>query len=141
MDYKFLLVCVPLLLTGFIISYFFLKPYLKDKNTGLLILRWYPILALCALLLLIVASYLQKGPDYFEEGITQLRKSEYVKSKVGDFETYTYNNLPKETNPVKFNIQLSGNGVDLFLTCTMRYIDKKWKLTHIKSDSLRLQKE
>ncbi|OKS88946.1 hypothetical protein [Mucilaginibacter polytrichastri] len=141
MDYKFLLICSIFLLVGFIVSYLFIKPYSQNKDTRGLILKWYPIFALGCIILLVLVSYLQKGPGYFEEGIKQLRANKYINNKVGDFQTYSYMERPKETNPIKFNIELSGKGVNLFLTCTMKYTGQKWILTRIKSDSLRLQRE
>ncbi len=86
-----------------------------------------------------LARYLMKMPPYFEQGIEQLHANKYVEEKVGDFNSYSYkkDQLPKETdNPAIFDIELIGDSINLYLTCTMVKTKEKWYLAKIKPDSV-----
>jgi hypothetical protein len=85
-----------------------------------------------------------KGPEYFEQGISQLHNSRFVKDRINDFNSYTYysEKLPKETdNPAIFQVELHGDSLNLYVTCTMKKDGDQWKLIKIKQDSLSKNKQ
>jgi len=78
-------------------------------------------------------------PAYFEQGIEQLHKSKYIKEHIGDFSSYTYysSKLLKEPgNPASFQVEIPGDSIILFLTCTMSKTENKWQLVGIQQDSI-----
>ena len=79
-----------------------------------------------------------RGPKYFEQGVDQLHKSDYVRSKIGSFSSYTFRSdqLPKKPiDSAAFQIELDANDT-LYLTCVMKKIGDNWKLVKIQQDSI-----
>lgn len=77
-------------------------------------------------------------PDYFEQGVDQLHKSQFIKNKIGGFSSYSYNTDSMPAKPMKnavFQIELNASDT-LYLTCTMKKIGGNWKLVRIHQDSV-----
>lgn len=116
-----------------------LKPHLKTIENKKLLLRYAIILGVIALGGAAILWYVMRDPDYFEEGIDQLHESQYVQSKIGDFNSYSYYPAKFPKNPTKvavFQVTILGDKLHLFLTCTMNRVGNEWKLTTIKEDSV-----
>jgi len=116
-----------------------IKPYLKSRDGRKSLLMWFSILFLISTSGYLLISHLMKGPKYFEQGISQLHGSKFVKDRINDFNAYTYysEKLPKETdNPAIFQVELHGDSLNLYVTCTMKREGEQWKLINIRQDSL-----
>jgi hypothetical protein len=84
------------------------------------------------------AWYVMSEPAYFEQGIEQLHTSKYIKNRIGGFSSYTFQEsqlLQQPKSPVDFQVEIHGDSLNLFLTCTMTRIKDSWHLSKIKEDS------
>ena len=95
------------------------------------------VLAICSFTGYFLVKYLTKGPDFFEQGLAQLRSNKDVIVTVGDFQTYSYNpKMFRELNhQAIFDVELEGNDTALYLTCIMRNTPNGWLLSKVKRDS------
>lgn len=127
---------------GLGLSYLFFRPYLK-RFPSKLIYTWVLVLSILALGGYVLVYYSTKGPDFFEAGVEQLRRNNYVNSKVGDFQSYSYNEKSfKESNDqAVFEVELIGKGQVLSVTCTMIRNKNNWLLSKIKLQKLTNQIE
>lgn len=136
-----------IIFSSFYLPYIFLKPYikpyLKDRKGRIFILKCYFTFCLVCFALAMFGKYLMRGPDYFEQGIEQLHANEYVLKKINGFSSYSYRKYSLPKAPIKhaiFKVELTGDSLSLYLTCTMEKIQNDWKLTKIKQDSISINK-
>jgi hypothetical protein len=99
---------------------------------------------LIALFLLSLAGYLivvrlTREPDFFEQRVAQLRTNKYINSKVGDFQTSTYNLalFKNANNKAKFDVDLYGLDDTLSLNCVMVKHKGEWILAYFKRNNLK----
>ena len=123
------------------ISFFSLKPYLKNPAQRKTLIRVGLILLPLSLLGYLAVTYINSKPDSFERGVEMLKSNKEIQSKIGDFDSYTFfeENLPKkEDNPASFKVELQGSQASVYLTCKIkRDTLGRWHFLKIKQDSLK----
>jgi len=123
-----------------IISWFFIKPYLRTREKRIWLLRTYLILIPIAVAGYLIVYFLNKEPDAFNNGMELLTNNKEISAKIGSFESYTFNktDLSKDTdNPYAFKIELTGSLASIYLSCkVLKDKSGTWHLTEIKQDSL-----
>lgn len=128
---------------GFYFTYILIKPYIKTKEGIKVLIKYISILCIISWGGAALAWFFTREPDYFEQGIDQLHKSKYITHKMGDFNSYTYrfSEIIKDpVSPIDFKVQINGDSLNFYLTCTMRKIQNKWILVYVKEDSVRVVK-
>jgi hypothetical protein len=124
---------------GCYFPYILLKPYLKSKEGRTLVLRGFVILALLSGAAYFTSRYFMSEPVYFEQGIEQLHNNKNIQSRINGFSSYSFyeDSLKKSpNNPAAFQVELIGDSIKLYLTCTMLRVHDKWKLIKIHQDSI-----
>jgi hypothetical protein len=120
--------------------YILLKPYLQSDQDKKLVIKGALIFIVITLFAMALVWYIQKEPDYFEQGMHQLHESKYIKGRIDGFSSYSFeeNTLTKEPkSPATFQVQINGDSLTLYLTCTMLQKKNKWLLYNIKEDSVK----
>jgi len=115
-----------------------LKPYLKSKEGRKLVFKGFVVLVVLSGGAYAVARYLMSEPTYFEQGIAQLHTSKYIEDRIEGFNSYTFDEsklLKEPRSPAVFHVEILGDSLNLYLTCTMTKVKTKWHLTKIKEDS------
>jgi len=129
---------------GFYFTYTLVKPYIKSKDGRKTLLKYVLILCIISWGGAALGWFLMRQPDYFEQGIDQLHKSKYIAQKIGDFNSYSFYDrqlVKNPKNPVNFNVQINGDSLNLYLTCTMKKYKDQWLLVYIKEDSTSVAKD
>ena len=109
-------------------------------------LRYAVIFILISLLAYVSTDYIidSDTPDSFKAVVDSLENNSLLKSKVGDYESFSYNDkdLPSESdNPAIVKIALNGSSGSLYLTCDVIKNDKdEWQMVNAVEDSLVLKK-
>jgi hypothetical protein len=122
------------------LAYSLLRPRLKSKALIKLILKGYLILALLSGAGYGLVKFIQSEPAYFEQGIEQLHTSKYIKDRIDGFSSYSFNEykLTKDPeSPAVFQVEILGDSLNLYLTCSMAKVKDRWYLARIKEDSVR----
>jgi hypothetical protein len=141
-------VIVAIVITGTVAStlwgYRVLKPYLKSPDGRKYILKGFAILTVLAFGgAAFVKFYVMSEPAYFEQGIEQLRTTKYIQNRIGGFSSYTFQEsqlLQEPKSPADFQVEIHGDSLNLFLTCTMTRTKDSWHLAKIKEDSTSLKR-
>ena len=126
-----------------VMSFFFLKPYIKTSLQRSKLLKLFLILIPVAIVVCWIITYFAfyNQPESFETGITMLQNDKEIKNKIGDYESYTYfdKDLPKKTdNPALFRVSLKGSLATIYLTCKMsKDSTGKWKMVEFNQDSIK----
>jgi hypothetical protein len=118
-----------------------LKPYLKSTDGRKQVLKAFVILCILSVGGAFLGKYLMSEPAYFEQGIAQLHTSKYIKERIGGFRSYSFREslLSKEPrSPAIFQVEILGDSLNLYLTCTMAQTKGKWYLIKINEDSVKL---
>lgn len=96
-------------------AYILISPYLKSEDGRVFLGRWTLILTIVSVGGYFFASYLAKGPEYFEQGIDELHTNNYRKNRIGYCSSYSYysEKLPKETgNSTIFQVELHSDSLN-----------------------------
>jgi len=79
-------------------------------------------------------------PESFRSAIDILQQRTDIKSKIGDYQSYSYydKDLPDTNdNPAKFKLSMTGSDAIIYLSCEVqKKAAGKWVFTKIKQDSL-----
>ena len=133
---------IILWLFGVVVSYYFIKPYLKSPGARKVIIRLYPIFLVIVFVLTFCVKYfmIDNQPESFTQGIEFLKNKKEVLNSIGEYQSYTFyeDSLPKKSdNPAKFKVALNGSVATMYLECTMQKEKSgKWFIKELKEDSL-----
>jgi hypothetical protein len=135
-----LIFSVAVICAGYYGAYHFGKRFLRENKGQKIVSREFVIFFAVAIpAFFLFVYFMMREPDYITAAIDQLHANEYIEYKVGDFNSYTYfkDKMPKDpANEAIFRIGLNGDGITLYLTCTMKKVNNNWKLVAIKQDSM-----
>ena len=127
---------------GLVVSYYFIKPYLKLPGARKVFLRRYLVFLAIVFLVSICVKYfiIDNQPESFKQGVELLKNKKEILNKIGEYDSFTFyqDSLPKGTdNPARFKVALNGSIATIYLECTMQK-DKtdKWFLKELKEDSV-----
>lgn len=139
--YKYMLIII-IALAALILSYFFLKPFIKTPQQQRKFFKRFLIITPVAVIGYWVIFYFTEynKPESFRTSIELLEQRQDVKNKIGSYESYSYfrKDLPLNTdNPARFKLSMKGSDATIYITCEARKNKKgEWYISKIKQDSL-----